>query len=224
MESLINLIKNNTLFRHLSDEIQFELASSAKHQALSAQEIFVHQGDIWPYFFIIADGEINLSKESQEGRIFLITTLKLGDVFWGLAFFHEGAPMPVILQASTDGVIYTWRRDQLVPIIKDNGNFSWSLSKTLVRRMQLASDILDDLAFQPVMARLAGLLLDLFEDAEEQFTAREFTLEDMAARIGTTREMVCRHLYRFAEKGVIDISRTELKIKDRAFLETQAGS
>ena len=63
-----------------------KVSEFAKHQALSAQERFVHQGDIWPHFFIIADGVINLSKESQEGRIFLITTLKTGDVFWGLAF------------------------------------------------------------------------------------------------------------------------------------------
>lgn len=223
METLISLIEDHYLFKNLPKEIQTNLGRSAKKQALATQEIFIHQGEIWPHFFLIADGEINLSKESPEGRIFTITTLKTGDVFWGLAFFHEGAAMPVIVQAKSDCEMYTWRRDQLVPIIKENGVFSWNLSKILVRRMQLASDILDDLAFQPVMARLAGLLLDLFEDSEEQIVAREFTLEDMAARIGTTREMVCRHLYRFAEKGVIDISRTELKIKDRAFLKTQAG-
>ena len=89
--------------------------------------------------------------------------------------------------------------------------------------MQLASDIVEELAFQPVIGRLAGLLLDVFGDAEDEFMTRELTLEDMAARIGTTREMVCRHLYRFAENGAIEIRRTELKIKNRSFLSEKAG-
>jgi hypothetical protein len=35
--------------------------------------------------------------------------------------------------------------------------------------------------------------------------------------------MVCRALYRFAEKGAIDINRTELKIINRGMLENQAN-
>jgi CRP-like cAMP-binding protein len=85
--------------------------------------------------------------------------------------------------------------------------------------MQLASVILEDLAFHPVMSRLAGLLLEIFGDAEDEFMARDLTLDDMASHIGTTREMVCRHLYRFAEEGAIEIRRTELRITDRRFLE-----
>jgi len=34
--------------------------------------------------------------------------------------------------------------------------------------------------------------------------------------------MVCRHLYRFAEQGVIQINRTELRITNRGMLEKQA--
>jgi len=97
------------------------------------------------------------------------------------------------------------------------------LSQLMISRMQLASAIVEDLAFQPVMGRLAGLILSEFSDAEDEFKSRELTLEEMASRIGTTREMVCRHLYRFAEKGAIQIKRTELRITDRKILENQAG-
>jgi DNA-binding transcriptional regulator LsrR (DeoR family) len=36
----------------------------------------------------------------------------------------------------------------------------------------------------------------------------------MAARIGTTREMVCRLLQRFADQELIKITRTEFEITD----------
>jgi hypothetical protein len=41
----------------------------------------------------------------------------------------------------------------------------------------------------------------------------------MAAHIGTTREVVCRFLHRFASDGLIDITRTEITVHDRARLE-----
>jgi len=47
----------------------------------------------------------------------------------------------------------------------------------------------------------------------------DMTLDEMAAQIGTTREMVCRLLYRFAEEGAVEISRTEFMISDSGILE-----
>lgn len=85
--------------------------------------------------------------------------------------------------------------------------------------MQLASDIVEDFAFYPVMGRLAGLLLDIFGDVEDEFKTRDLTLENMNAQVGITREMVCRHLYRFVEKGIVEINRTELRIIHKDYLE-----
>jgi DNA-binding transcriptional regulator LsrR (DeoR family) len=45
--------------------------------------------------------------------------------------------------------------------------------------------------------------------------ARSLTLDDMAARIGSTREVVCRFLQRFADENLINITRTEFEISDR---------
>jgi transcription initiation factor IIE alpha subunit len=45
------------------------------------------------------------------------------------------------------------------------------------------------------------------------------TLEELASRVGTTREIVCRILYRFAEQGAIQINRTEFTFLNRRLLE-----
>ena len=223
LNSLQETLASNTLFGGLPQATLEDLAQNAIQRTYKSQEIIVHQEDIWPYLFLVTRGKIHATKESPEGRAFIATELKSGDIFWGLAFFIDEAPMPVLLQAKADTQIYIWSNNYLVPIIKGNGNMSWLLCQVMINRMQLASEIVEDLAFQPVMGRLAGLILNEFGDAEDEFKTRELTLEEMASRIGTTREMVCRHLYRFAEKGAIQINRTELKIKDRDLLEKQAG-
>jgi len=223
MNSLENILDSNSLFAGFSSMELTDLAGNAIHKEYQDQEILVYQEDVWPYLFLIIEGNINAVKESAEGRSFIATSLKAGDAFWGLAFFIEEAPMPVLLQAKEATQIYIWSRDYLVPIIHQHGDMSWRLCQLMISRMQLASAIVEDLAFQPVMGRLAGLILSEFSDAEDEFKSRELTLEEMASRIGTTREMVCRHLYRFAEKGAIQIKRTELRITDRKMLENQAG-
>lgn len=141
----------------------------------------------------------------------------------GLGFFIENARMPIALQAKRGSKILTWGRENLLPIIQENGPMSWNICQIMIKRMQVASEIVGELAFQPIVSRLAGLLLEVFGDAEGEFVSRELTLDDMAAYIGTTREMVCRHLYRFAENGAIEISRTELRINDRELLQKQAS-
>jgi CRP/FNR family transcriptional regulator len=219
LDSLADLLSDHPLFNDLPDAALDDLEHCAVKKSYAAGKIIVHQADVWPYLFLVLEGEIKAVKQSLEGRTFTATTMKTGDVFWGLSFFIQDAPMPVFLQANLDSTIYCWKRDDLKPILDENGLMTWKLCQIMVERMQLASVILEDLAFHPVMSRLAGLLLEIFGDAEDEFMARDLTLDDMASHIGTTREMVCRHLYRFAEEGAIEIRRTELRITDRRFLE-----
>jgi CRP/FNR family transcriptional regulator len=223
MNSFEETLASNSLFSDFSRPELADLASNAIHKSFRNQEILVHQEDVWPYLFLIVEGKIDAIKESVEGRSFIATSLKPGDIFWGLAFYIKDAPMPVLLQAKEATQIFIWSRDYLVPVIQQHGELSWKLCQVMISRMQLASTIVEDLAFQPVMGRLAGLILSEFSDAEDEFKSRELTLEEMASRIGTTREMVCRHLYRFAEKGAIQIKRTELRITNKNMLEEQAG-
>jgi len=218
MNSLEGILAAHTIFADLPQIELVDLADNAIQRTYADQEIIVHQEDVWPYLFLVAKGKID-----AKGRAFIATSLKAGDVFWGLAFFIQDAPMPVLLQAKDATQVYIWNRDYLVPVIQRNGNMSWMLCQVMISRMQLASAIVEDLAFNPVMGRLAGLILSEFSDAEDGFKSRELTLEEMASRIGTTREMVCRHLYRFAEKGAIQINRTELRINNREMLEKEAG-
>ena len=222
MKSPPDIITDNPLFAQLPQRTLEGLTASAIQRTYRAHEIIVYQGDVWPNLFLVAAGEIHAVKESLEGRTLIATTLEPGDIFWGLAFFIPEAPMPVMLQANSPAVIHIWTRDRLVPIIQGNGSMSWHLCQIMIQRMQLASEIVEELAFHPVMSRLAGFLLDVSGKTEDEFIARDFTLDEMAARIGTTREMVCRHLYRFAEQGAIDINRTEFKITNRSYLENQA--
>ena len=180
-------------------------------------------GDVWPYLFLVTAGSIQAIKESSEGRSLIVLTLNPGELFWGMAFFEDAATLPVMLQAQSDSQVYLWSQEQMKPWLLANGRFSWELSRLAVRRMQRASIIVEELAFKPVASRLAGLLLDYYQDAADEPVPRSLTLDQMAAHIGTTREMVCRLLYRFSDQKLIHITRTEFVLNNRSGLVQLTG-
>lgn len=208
-----------SMFARLDPHEIHSLESSAEVCHYQAGEWIIHYGDIWPFFFFINRGEVTAVKESFEGRSLILTTLHAGDVFWGLAFFIQDAPMPASLRAVQNTEIMLWPRERLLPLFLSNGRLSWELSCLMIQRVQLASEIVEKLAFHPVAGRLARLLLDQSGNTEAGARPRDLTLEEMAARIGTTREVVSRFLHRFADDGIINITRTEFSIIDPAELE-----
>jgi CRP-like cAMP-binding protein len=222
--NLSKQLPESPIFSHLDAEAMDMLLQAGTTRTYEKGSRIVHYGDIWPYLFFVAEGRVTAVKESEEGRALIVVSLSAGEVFWGISFFEKGTPMIVSLIADEPSKLHAWSRKTLLPILLADGRMSWELARLMVKRMLHASDIVEELAFQPVTGRLARLLLQHFgAEAEEEYVERDLTLDEMAARIGTTREMVCRQLYRIMDKGAIQISRTDFKITNRAALEKIAA-
>ncbi len=218
MSKLQSFLSTQAVFSFLDEAQKEALLRGGIARSYPKGAFIIQMGDVWPYLFIVTSGCVNAVKESSEGRSLIVATFDIGDIFWGLAFFHEDAPMPVTLETTKETSLFLWSRERILPVILQNGQFSWELSCLMVKRMLRASAIVDELAFQPVTGRVARLLLDNFP-SDQDSAPRHLTLDEMAARVGTTREMVCRVLYRFAEQGAIQINRTEFIFTDRSLLE-----
>jgi len=214
MATIEKLLNSNPVFDKLPAAKRSKLANAAVRRRFLKGEVFSLYGDVWPYLFIIEKGEVSAYKQSMEGRNLIVTTFSPGDVFWGMAFFYDQMPQPVSLMAETETVIYQWPIDFLRPMFQEEPVLSWELARLMIMRMLTASEILEEIAFLPVAGRLAKLLMEFKPAKPDEILSRSLTLDDMAARIGSTREMVCRFLHRFADDGIIDITRTDFRIAD----------
>ncbi|MEY2817634.1 MAG: hypothetical protein RL275_1097 [Chloroflexota bacterium] len=215
-----NPLSQNQVFSHLSEIELGKMLASAQPRHFRTGEWIVHHGDVWSNLFFIQKGQVTAIKESPEGRSLTLATFGKGEIFWGLAFFLENAPMPAALRVTEECELLLWSRETLLPLIMENGKLSWELSRLVIQRVQFASEIVEQLAFQPLTGRIARLLLEQFP-TDQSVVHRHLTLDEMASRVGTTREIVCRILYRFAEQGAIQINRTEFTFLDRNLLEEQ---
>ena len=220
--ALIETLSRIPLFSHLQEGTHQQLIEAGFSRTYRMGEYLAHHGDVWPYLFLVLKGEITAVKSSLEGRSLILETIRKGEVFWGLAFFLNEAPMPAALKASESSEIFLWSREQIAPFLIRDGQISWELSRLALQRALRASEIVDELAFQPVTGRLANFLVSRFEEVKGERVARDITLDEMAAHIGSTREMVCRILQRFSNQGFIDITRTEFVFTDREGLNQLA--
>ncbi len=211
-------LAQNTVFSSLKPENLNKVQELSFSQKFLKGEFVTHREDIWPYLLFVHSGEFQAVKESGKGRIFVIESIQPGDIFWGLALFENDKQNPMAIQTSVDGEIFLWHKNQVEEIISADPQIAWGIFGLLAIKMSRASEIVEELAFRPLSGRLAILLLDQFEDAVDNYISRELTLDEMAARIGSTREMVCKILYQFSDKGIIDIHRTEIKINKRVEL------
>ena len=220
---ILTQLSQNPVFSSLSSQEFQSVQDMASARTYFKGEFVTHEADVWPYLLFVKSGQFQALKESASGRSFVIDNFESGEIFWGLALFEDGKPNPAAIQASTDGEILLWDKSSIAEMIGFNSQVAWGLFNLMAKKMSRVGEMVEELVFQPLTGRLAGLLVEQFDQAADDVISRDLTLDQMAARIGSTREMVCKILYQFSDDDIIEIQRTELKINDRARLDKIAS-
>jgi len=213
--SAINQLAQNKVFSSLPPNEIRTIETLGVKRKYSKGEFVTYQGDKWPYLLFIQTGEFQALKESRNGRSFVIENFGPGEIFWGLALFDEGKNNPAAIRTAQKGRLLLWHKTQIEEIVSRNPQVAWGLFNLLAQKMSRVGEMVEELVFQPLTGRLANLLIEQFDIVDSDVISRDLTLDQMAARIGSTREMVCKILYQFSDEKIINIQRTQLKINDR---------
>jgi CRP/FNR family cyclic AMP-dependent transcriptional regulator len=142
----------------------------------------------------------------------------------GQVIFLEGEPCAG-LHIVGDVLLWVVARADIRRLAQAHPELAWALIESIAGRARRLVAMVEDLALRPVKARLAKLLL-----AEAERTAgrtqinrdQMVTQAEMAARLGTVREMIGRALRELADEGLIAFDRHRIIILDRAALADAA--
>ena len=221
LQELEDLIADKLIFRQFSKEERDKLLEKAVKVNWEKGDTVSLTGNRYPYVIIIAKGLINANKDSIEGRNFTLKSFGEGDAFWGHALFRDN-PTPSTLVAFKPTIAYQWHKDDILPIIKESKGALWDLCVQLSQRTIEANMAMEEIVFNPVVNRLARLLVDQFDKVDRNHIPQNMTLDEMAAKIGTTREVVCRLLYRLSDENLIQVDRTKFILINKIELEKLA--
>jgi CRP/FNR family transcriptional regulator len=110
-------------------------------------------------------------------------------------------------------------RDVFFALVDSSPGFRRLVFGAFAARMQDMMQLVENMSFLKVEARLAALVLDRAEG-----TTLRMTQADMATAIGSAREVVSRRLDRWAKAGLVTHGRGEVTVLDRAGLEEVKNS
>ena len=96
-----------------------------------------------------------------------------------------------------------------------------NIINVLSRRVQEMVELVEDLSFRNVSGRVAKILLEHTGNGDGDHP--RLTQQEMAAMIGTAREMVGRSFRSLEEEGAIRIERNRIVITDQEALKKIAG-
>ena len=133
----------------------------------------------------------------------------------------DGGTCPANAEALADVTLLALPREGLLRVVEQYPPLALALLKEFTGRLRHMVNLVDELALHTVNGRLAGLLLAQAEAAERGAPVVPLTQAEMAAQVGTVREMVGRTLKNFEALGLIRLDRGEITILDRAALAAQ---
>jgi len=216
---LAELLNKTDVFGQLTETERMKLAALAVRKVLKKGEVICFQGDVSRFVLVIAGGALRSVITSSDGRDHIVYTWRKGEEFWSHTLL-DGKPVPSTLEAIQKGtIIYKWEGETALDLVLDNRRATRALIGRQTSLIRKRREKIFNLVFNPVASRLARLILDKFDNEDHPTMSRDLTLEDMAAMIATSPEVICRTIYQFQDEGLLSVDRTSITLHDHDALE-----
>lgn len=207
------------MFSGLGPQELEEVAGYFRERTLAPGQVAVWEGEDCEAVYFVARGLARMRRMSAEGRVQVLSYLGSGDAF-NLVPALDGGPNLATVEAVTETVLVTTTCGQFQLILNTFPQVARTVLKQFAGEIRSLTNMVEQLALHTVRTRLARFLLD---SAEMPRPPQGWTQEEIAARIGTVREMVGRTLRAFAEEGLIRRQRGRIVVADSQALEREAA-
>jgi len=206
-------------FAPLDEDTLASVAAAAVHRAYAPDEIIFLEGEPCAGLFCVQSGHVKIYKSSPEGREQILHICRPCESFNDVAVF-DGGPNPASAQAMDATTVCLIERSALLNLFDRHPKLAQAVVAVLAARARMLVNMVEDLSLRSVTGRLAKLLLD---QATQGGKAIPLTHQQMAARLGTVREMVSRALRELEVEGLVRREGRQIVIVDRAALERRSG-
>jgi CRP-like cAMP-binding protein len=215
----IELLRSLPYFRPLDEDTLASIAALTVRRAYQPDQVIFLEGEPCSGLFIVHSGHVKIYKASPEGREQILTIIGPRDSFNDVAVF-DGGPNPATAQAMDATELHVIERSTLVSLFDRYPKLAQAVVAVLATRCRMLVNMVEDLSLRSVAGRLAKLLLDQAAQGQD---AVPLTRQQMAARLGTIREMVSRALRELEDEGLVRRDGRQIVITDRAALERRAS-
>ena len=176
--------------------------------------VLINEGDEGDSLFIVLSGRVKVYASNDAGREVVIDFHGPGEYLGEMSL--DGAPRSasvVTVEPSTCAVV---SRAQFREFILAHPDFALHLIGKLIQRARLATENMKSLALSDVYGRLVRLLNSLaVEEGDRRVVPEKLTQQDIAERVGSSRDMISRLMKDLAAGGYLAVEDRTITILRR---------
>lgn len=219
------VLRKTQLFARLTDSEMRTLCARVSKRRFGRGETLFTEGDECHGLFVVAKGKIRIFKLSPSGREQVLAVEEPGSSFAELPVF-DGGVYPASASALEDAEVLFISRQDFQNYCREHPDVALKVLAVVGSRLRRLVGIIEDLSFTTVRQRLISLLLRLAQGGGTP-TRRGIRVElrtthqDLAAELGTVRELVSRNLSRLQAEGLLEVDGRTIIVKDLPGLKRQ---
>jgi CRP/FNR family transcriptional regulator, cyclic AMP receptor protein len=215
-------------FADLTKQEMHVLVTQVSKKHLQRGELLFSEGDSCAGLFMVVTGEIRLFNRSPGGREQVLAVRGPGHTFGDPVVFGEGNHSASASALDVAEVLFITRED-FQNFCREHPKVMLKVIAEVGLRLRRLIRIIQDLSFTTVRHRLITLILQLAQtsgtaSAEEVHMKLTETHEELAAELGTVRELVSRNLSHLQAEGFLKVSGRTIIVKDLAGLRREQTS
>ena len=222
--STSEILRRVPIFADLTEtEVNF-LSERAVPRKYGPGELLFNEGDPCAGLFVIENGNVRIFKSSASGREQVLAVDGPGSSVAELPVF-DGGNYPASAAAVNDVTVLFVSKQDFHSMCLVHPQVALKVLRIVGRRLRGLVGIIEELSFTTVRARLISLLVKLARQQSKSAGSVVITLpssnQELAAHIGTVRELVSRNLSRLQAEGLIKIDGREVTIPNLKALSEQ---
>lgn len=187
------------------------LARRAVTRAFAKSTVVVSEGDRTDTLHIIVSGRVKIYVSDEKGKEIVLNYAGPGEYF-GELVLDEGPRAATVMTLEPTRFLVVPKED-FRDFVANNPEFSLHLIRKLIRRVRVLTNDVKSLALMDVYGRVARMLLELAVERDGLLVIEERpTQQEMANRVGASREMISKIFGDLASGGYITVERDRITI------------
>jgi CRP-like cAMP-binding protein len=216
---LVEHLRGIPYFQSLEAQVLERIRASVFEARLEKGQILFTEGEPAQAMYVVRSGQVKIFKLSPDGREQVLRIAGAGDCFNEVPIFDEG-PNPANAQGVEPATLWGIRRSDMRRLVEEHPAIAIGFLKAFAGKLRYFTRKVEDLSFRSVTGRVAKLLLEIAEDDGKGGVRlkQQFTQQEMAAVVGTAREMIGRAFKALEKEGAIKLDRHRIVVLSRTAL------
>lgn len=215
-------LDRSPLFRDLPLDVRESIAHAATQQNARRGQKIVEENSDWPNIGLVAEGTLALASGESSARNRILYEIGAGETFAETEFFDGGRTLGRIIVLSKAARFLAIPREVVCAAGMQSPQILMSIAKSAAQRMRMLTESLTKQATQPILVRIASVLLP-YATADRGLSAAlpplpNMTQAQIAAAAGTVKEVAARAIAELENRSLLKRERGHICYLDRQLL------